>query len=233
MSANRRLSVLVAGADVDFNALVGRALDDAGHRVRVVGRGSAAVTACERARPDLVILDVELPDLSGLDVCRMLRAQPATATLPILVLSGRSGDADRVAGLEAGADDYLVKPITMREMVLRVDALGRRAAQPPPQPAGRIEAGAVRLDIDALLAYVDGEERPLTFIEFQLLRLLVAQPGKALSRKEIRDQVWSGGGKADSRTIDTHIKRLRRKLGRAAAAVETVRGVGYRYRVNR
>jgi len=227
MSAERRLAVLVAGADSDFNALLQRALHGAGHRVRVVGKGGAAVAACERAPPDLVILDAELPDVSGLDVCRALRAQPATAALPIVVLSSRGVDADRVAGLEAGADDYLVKPLTMREMVLRVDAIGRRAR---PEPRRRLEAGAVRLDVDALLAFVDGVECALTFTEFQLLRLLVEHAGRALSRKEIRERVWGGGGRAESRTIDSHLKRLRRKLGRAASSVETVRGVGYRYR---
>lgn len=226
---NGRLAVLVVAADADLRALYARALDGEGHPVREVGRGASAIGACEQEPPDLVLLDVDLPDVSGLDVCRALRALPGSQHTPILMLSSRGDDLDRVSGLEAGADDYVVKPVTVRELVLRMRSLGRRVC-PPAAPSG---GPALRVDLDGLLAFVGGEERTLTRTESQLLRLLFEHPGRALSRREIRDRLWGGSEGAGERSIDSHIRRLRRKLAPAGRALQTVRGVGYRYRADR
>jgi two-component system phosphate regulon response regulator PhoB len=217
------LQLLLVGGDDDRFAPAARAFESAGHRVRAIPSGSAAVVSCGRQPPDLLIVDSELPDVSGVDVCRMLRALPGTAELPIVMVSASGSDDDRVAGLEAGADDFLTRPVSERELLLRIERLGRRARPAPPSEL-------VRIDADSLLAWVGGEECGLTLIEFRLLRCLVENHGKALSRAALVGAVWTRIPGQGSRTIDTHMKRLRQKLGVARDTIETVRGVGYRYR---
>jgi two-component system phosphate regulon response regulator PhoB len=226
----RKIELFIVGSDRELFDPTTRSLEAAGHRVKLIARGSSAVAACGRRPPDLLVLDAELPDVSGLDVCRMLRAQPGTAEMPIVMLSPSGSDDDRVAGLEAGADDFLTKPVSARELVLRVERLGVRRPRQVAREPGQLRSGAVEIDVDGVLAYVDGEERNLTLIEFRLLRFLVENEGKALSRAAILEHVWNNEPDAGSRTIDTHVKRLRQKLGGARGSIETVRGIGYRYR---
>jgi two-component system phosphate regulon response regulator PhoB len=228
------LTVLVVDDEQDLRELVDFNLRQAGYKTRQAAGGAAALASCNRERPDILILDLNLPDVSGLDVCRTLRAQPANADLPILMLTARGGEIDRVVGFEAGADDYVTKPFSVRELVLRVDALRRRLGRhkTPAPAATRLRAGHIELDIDGFLAYVDGAEVPLTLLEFRLLKFLIEAAGRVRTREALLDQVWGYSSEVETRTVDTHVKRLRDKLGRAGDAIETVRGVGYRFRNN-
>ena len=230
--AAKDLSVLIVDDEQDLRDLVDWNLRQAGYRTRQAAGGAAALAACNRERPDILILDLNLPDVSGLDVCRTLRAQPGTADLPVLMLTARGGEIDRVVGFESGADDYVTKPFSVRELVLRVDALRRRLGrlkQPAPA-ASRLRAGRVELDVEGFLAYVDGVEVPLTLLEFRLLKFLIEATGRVRTREALLDQVWGYSSEVETRTVDTHVKRLRDKLGPAGDAIETVRGVGYRFR---
>jgi two-component system phosphate regulon response regulator PhoB len=221
-------SVLLVAANASYRAQLDAAMRDAGLRTRQAATGSAAVAACELDRPDVVVLDLDLPDLSGVEVCRMLRGRAGPA--PLILAVGTLDRGDDLAALEAGADEHLARPASARELVLRIEALRRHVlARSARTPA--LEAGRIRLDPDALLAFVDGRQVDLTLLEFRLLEFLLLHPGKAHSRAALLAAVWSGRTAAGARTIDTHVKRLRRKLGDAGKAIETVRGVGYRLRV--
>lgn len=231
------LTVLIVDDEADLRDLVDFSLRQAGYRTRQAESGAAALAQCRRERPDLMVLDLNLPDVSGVDVCRALRAQPETAGLPVVMLTARGAEPDRVVGFEVGADDYVTKPFSVRELVLRIDALRRRlgvrAAMPATEEVGRatLKAGPIELDTERFLARVDGHEVPLTLLEFRLLRFLVEGQGRVRSRDALLDQVWGYSTEVETRTVDTHVKRLRDKLGEAGELVETVRGVGYRLRV--
>ena len=228
----RDLNVLIVDDEQDLRELVDFNLRQAGYRTRQAQSGAAALAACNRDRPDILILDLNLPDVSGIDVCRNLRAQPKTRDLPILMLTARGSEIDRVVGFEAGADDYVTKPFSVRELVLRVDAVRRRLGRvlTPAPAAGRVKAGPVELDLEGFLAYVGGAEVPLTLLEFRLLKFLASATGRVCTREALLDQVWGYSSEVETRTVDTHVKRLRDKLGEAGDAIETVRGVGYRFR---
>jgi two-component system phosphate regulon response regulator PhoB len=175
------------------------------------------------------VLDLNLPDVSGMDVCRLLRADPATRDLPILMLTARGAEQDRVGGLELGADDYVTKPFNVRELILRVESVARRRHEAPASNQ-RVSAGRIGLDLDAHLCYVDGAELPLTLQEFRLLAYLIQGRGRVRTRDELLADVWNTSPDLETRTVDTHVKRLRDKLGAAGDIIETVRGVGYRIR---
>jgi two-component system phosphate regulon response regulator PhoB len=226
------LTVLIVDDEQDLRDLVDFNLRQAGYRTRQAAGGASALASCRAERPDIIVLDLNLPDVSGLDVCRTLRAQPNTGDVPIVMLTARGGEIDRVVGFEAGADDYVVKPFSVRELVLRVDALRRRLgrARMPAPAASRLKAGPVELDVEGFLAYVGGKEVPLTLLEFRLLKFLVEGAGRVRTRESLLDQVWGYSSEVETRTVDTHVKRLRDKLGAAGDAIETVRGVGYRFR---
>jgi two-component system phosphate regulon response regulator PhoB len=230
--AASELSVLIVDDEQDLRDLVDFNLRQAGYRTRQAAGGASALASCRSERPDIIVLDLNLPDVSGLDVCRTLRAQPGTSDVPIVMLTARGGEIDRVVGFEAGADDYVSKPFSVRELVLRVDAVRRRLgrAHTPAPASSRLKAGPVELDIDGFLAYVDGKEVPLTLLEFRLLKFLVEGSGRVRTREALLDQVWGYSSEVETRTVDTHVKRLRDKLGAAGDAIETVRGVGYRFR---
>lgn len=224
--------ILVVEDEADLAELVGFNLREAGHQVILASTGSTALAELRRVKPDLVILDVMLPDVSGLEVCRRIRREEATARIPVLMLTAKGTEVDRVVGFEVGADDYVVKPFSPRELALRVDAILRRASSGPQGKDERqiIEVGTLSIDIPAHRVTVSGEEIPLTALEFRLLLDLATRMGRVQSRDALLERVWGYAPGIETRTVDTHVKRLREKLGQGSDYIETVRGVGYRMR---
>lgn len=224
-------TILVVDDEPDLVEVVRYNLEQAHYRVVTAASGSAALRQTRKASPDLIVLDIMLPDLFGTEVCRTLRADLRTRAIPILFLSAKGEEVDRIVGLELGADDYLTKPFSPRELVLRVGAILRRAATGDATVAGSVvTSGAIRLDPEAHQVWVEGAEVDLTATEFRLLETLLRHPGRVFSRDQLLDQVWGITAEVTTRTVDTHINRLRDRLGPQAERVETVRGVGYRLR---
>ncbi len=188
-------------------------------------RASELRAAMEKELPELLILDVMLPEEDGLSVLRSLRKEPKTATLPIMMLTARSSEYDKVLGLDSGADDYLTKPFGMMELISRVRALLRRAA---PREEGKLSFGEICLDKNSHSVSVSGRETILTRKEFELLRLFLEHPRQAFTRDQLLDRIWGYGFDGESRTVDVHIRTLRQKLGSAGEDIQTLRGVGYR-----
>ena len=223
--------VLVVEDEADLNNLIRDQLRVEGHAVEQAFDGRAALAAAERSAPDLVVLDWMLPDLDGLTVCRKLREEHL---MPIIMLTARAEEVDRVLGLEVGADDYITKPFSMRELLARVRAQlrrieleGRRRA-----PAGEdaaVRLGGLTVDPSSRTAVLDGEELKLTPTEFELLHLFAANPGRAFSRDFLLERIWQNDYAGYERAIDTHVTRLRRKLGVLGERIVTVWGVGYRF----
>ncbi len=221
--------ILVVDDEPDILDVVAYNLEQAGYRVSAVRDGRSAIAEAERQRPDLVVLDIMLPDLSGMEVCRSLRRSEKTRGVPILMLTARSDEVDRVVGFEVGADDYVTKPFSPRELVLRVRAILRRRASTPGETEEAVLVhGCLTLDVGRHEVEVDGEVVDLTSIEFKLLHDLMSRRGRVQSRDALLDRVWGYATGVETRTVDTHVKRLREKLGRAGAYIETVRGVGYK-----
>ena len=225
--------VLVVEDEVDLNNLIRDQLVAAGHAVEQAFDGGTAVAAIEKAVPDLVLLDWMLPDLDGLTVCRRIRERHV---MPVIMLTARTDEVDRVMGLEVGADDYVTKPFSMRELLARVRANlrrvefdGRPAEAMAEGGGGTISLGGLVVDPSAYAASVDGAALNLTRKEFQLLHLFAANPGRAFSREFLIERVWNGDFEGYDRAVDTHVTRLRRKLGRLGDQVQTVWGVGYRF----
>lgn len=222
--------ILIVEDEPDLVAPLEFALQNEGYQTKAALDGAMALAlASEKPLPDLVLLDLMLPDLSGVDVCRQLKAAPATAHIPVIMVSAMSEEIHRVLGFEVGADDYVVKPFSMREILLRVRAVLRRA-QPVGATTSRRSFGSLTLDEEAHKAWVDGQEVSLTVLEFKLLTNLLEQRGRVQTRQTLLEKVWEMNADTTTRTVDTHIKRLRQKLGEASSYVETVRGVGYRFR---
>jgi two-component system phosphate regulon response regulator PhoB len=213
-------------------------LERAGFAVDVYERGDTALEGLRNRPPDVVLLDLMLPGLDGLELARILKRTDATAHIPILVLTAKSEEVDRIVGLELGADDYITKPFSPREVVLRVKAVLRRARPAESAAAtsgdgaetGWLEAGALRLDPEGHRLFIGDEEVTLTPIEFRLLRFLLERKGRAQTRAQLLADIWGYSEEVDSRTVDTHVRRLRKKLGPEGGRVETVVGVGYRLR---
>ena len=204
---------------------VGDLLASEGYRVVTARDGKEALERWAAERPDLVLLDVMMPAMSGYDVCRAIRRTDAVT--PVMMLTAKAEEVDKVVGLELGADDYVVKPFSVRELILRVRAVLRRAGQQrSDKPV--TEVGPVRIDLDAHRAWVRGEPLDLTPLEFKLLSTLVSRAGRVQSRERLLADVWEMSSELETRTVDTHVKRLREKLGPARDMLETVRGVGYR-----
>jgi DNA-binding response OmpR family regulator len=219
--------VLVVDDDPTVSDVVRRYLEHAGHSVALVADGVTALNEYARQRPDLVILDLMLPGLDGLEVCRRLRLQPNSA--PIIMLTALGEETDRIAGLQIGADDYVTKPFSPRELVLRVQSVLRRSQ--PRQQDRPIEDGNLRIDPVRRVATLDGAELALTVREFDLLYYLMAHPGMALKRADLLEAVW-GWTFGDQSTVTVHVRRLREKIERDPAnpmRIQTVWGVGYRY----
>ena len=221
--------ILVVEDEADLAELVAINLRGAGHDVTIAHDGSTAMAELQRAQPDLLVLDVMLPDMSGLEICRRLRRNPQTVRLPVVMLTARSDEVDRVVGFEVGADDYVPKPFSPRELVLRVEAILRRTIAPTEAEGPQvITLGDLVIDVPAHRVEVQGEEVLLTALEFRLLLDLATRAGRVQSRDALLDRVWGYSPNVETRTVDTHVKRLREKLGAGAAQIETVRGVGYR-----
>jgi len=228
--------ILVVEDERDIAALVAYQLMREGYRVETAVTGSDALTAAHREVPDLVVLDRMLPGMSGDEVLRSLRREEATRAVPVLVLTAKREQEQRIEGLELGADDYLTKPFSPRELVLRVAAILRRAAESPVSAGGRIiQAGPLRVELSAHQAMLRGEELHLTPTEFRLLQVLLERGGRTQSRRQLLEAVWDVqadvSDRLHTRTVDMHIRRLRSKLKEAGDWVETVRGFGYRLRI--
>jgi two-component system phosphate regulon response regulator PhoB len=231
VSAQMERKILVVDDEPDLLELVRVNLAQAGFEVVTAATGRDALEAVRSQSPDLVVLDLMLPDLSGTEVCRALRADPVSARLPVIMLTARADEVDRVVGFELGADDYVTKPFSPRELVLRVRAVLRRqseAAVAGGAPA-TLERNGLRLDADRHRCFVEDAEVELTAKEFDLLAHLMRRPGRAMTREQLLEAVWGSDITVTTRTIDTHLKRLREKLGSNGALIETVRGIGYRF----
>jgi two-component system alkaline phosphatase synthesis response regulator PhoP len=210
----------------EIRDLVRYNLEKAGYRVAAAADGEAGLQQLFASRPDALVLDLMLPGMNGLEIVRELRNEPVTHDLPILVLTARSAEMDKLLGFEQGADDYLTKPFSPRELVARVKALLRRTRPTGPGPA--LVAGPLRVDLDAHEAQVAGARLDLTPREFDLLAFLARNPGRALSRDELLRKVWGYDYVGETRTVDVHVRRLRAKLGDHHGLIETVLGAGYK-----
>ena len=213
--------------DPDIARLVRHALERAGHTVAEVGSGRDALTQVRTFAPDIVVLDVMLPDFDGFEICRALRTDAATSALPILMLTARGEEADRIKGLDLGADDYVTKPFSLRELTARVGALLRRAARPKPS-IRLLEYGEIRMDLDRHEVLVAAEPVHLTAKEFLLLAHLIDHKGRVLSRDELLTNVWGYQYTGGTRTVDVHVRRLREKIPFLASALTTVKQFGYK-----
>jgi phosphate regulon transcriptional regulator PhoB len=228
-----RQKILVVEDEADIRELLRYSLVQEGYAVEEAGDGAEALDRVMRRAPDLVMLDLMLPRMSGLELCRRLRANPETARLPVIVVTAKSAEVDRVLGLEMGADDYVVKPFSPREVVARVKALLRRAnAALEPHSAGMFERGRLRIDFGTYEVFVEGARRDLALREFELLRFFVQHPLRVYSREQLLDLVWGRDTFVEPRTVDVHVRRLRQQIERDDANPElilTVRSVGYRF----
>jgi DNA-binding response OmpR family regulator len=223
--------VLVVEDELDIACLIKHTLERGGTtEAEIVGSGDGALRSVAESLPDLVILDLNLPVVSGLDVCRILRARPHSTHVPIIILTATSSETDRVAGLDLGADDYVTKPFGVRELAARVRAVLRRGARQASPPAGSMYRGAhLFADFDAVLVSVDGQPVRLTRREFDLLRYLLLNKNRVLSRDRLLEQVWGYDPDVETRSVDVHVGRLRTKLGPAGRQIETLVGLGYRF----
>ncbi len=224
-----REKILVIEDEPDIAEVLQYNLEKEGFDVETARRGDTGFDAVRRDNPDLILLDLMLPGIDGLELTRMLKRDPLTSRLPIVMLTARGDEVDRIVGLELGADDYISKPFSPREVVLRVKAVLRRFQQEE-SVVELIEVGGIELDVSGHQLRVRGREMPLTATEFRLLRLLLERSGRVQTRGQLLSDVWGYAEDIDSRTVDTHIRRLRRKLGPEAERIETVIGVGYRLR---
>jgi DNA-binding response OmpR family regulator len=228
-----RSQILVVEDEPDVASLIKHTLDRAGDiDVLVVGTGEAALKTTSDRAPALIILDLNLPGFDGLEVCRILRARPPMATVPIIMLTARGTESDRVQGLDVGADDYIVKPFSPRELAARVRAALRRVrtdATAQPVAADLYRGKHIVADFDAVSVVVDDRPIQLTRREFELLRYLVQNRNRVLSRDRLLERVWGYEHIVETRSVDVHVGRLRGKLGAAAHQIETVVGLGYRF----
>ncbi len=230
----RRARLLVVEDEPDIRDLVLMHLAAEGYEVSGAEDGLAGLERTLALNPDLLVLDLMLPRLDGLELCRRLRADRRYKQLPIIMLTARAEEADRLRGFESGADDYLVKPFSLKELALRIKALLRRSGAAEPE-GGRPEEAVLRFDglvIDPAAHEVAWQGRPvaLTALEFRLLHYLAQRPGRVLGRGQLLEAVWGYQEENYARTVDTHLRRLRQKLGEAGKFLETVRGVGYRFK---
>ena len=221
------MKVVIVEDEKDLAELVAFNLQKEGWQTMVALDGRTGLETITAELPDLVILDLMLPELTGIEVCKQLRRQEKTAAIPIIMVTAKGEEIDRVVGFEVGADDYLVKPFSTRELLLRIKAILRRTtAQAESEKI--IRHGALTIDEERHLVAVDGTEVVLTLTEFKLLSILAMRPGRMQSRERLLQDVWGYSSDADTRTVDTHITRLRSKLGEAGEMIRTVRGYGYK-----
>ena len=222
--------ILVVEDEPDILDLVSYHLEQSGFAVVPAADGEQALSAIVQEPVCLVVLDLMLPGIDGLEVCRLLKQSPRNKDVPVLMLTARTAELDRIVGLELGADDYLVKPFSPRELVLRIRAILRRIRGRDEEEAAQIVAGPLAIDPVECRVQLDSDPIELTATEFKLLTTLAQRRGRVQSREELLKVVWGYEYIGYRRTVDTHIRRLREKLGAAAEMVETVRGMGYRFR---
>ncbi len=227
----QKTRVLIVEDEQDIAGLIKHALERGGEtRADIVASGAAALKLVLEAPPDLIILDLNLPVVSGLEVCRILRARPVTSRVPIIMLTARTGESDRVIGLDAGADDYVTKPFSLRELAARVRAVLRRGQpEASPRSADVFLGRLLEADFDAIAVKVEGRPVRLTRREFELLRYLVQNRNRVLTRDRLLERVWGYDRLVETRSVDVHVGRLRGKLGPVGRQIETVVGLGYRF----
>ncbi len=221
--------VLVVEDEESFSEALSYMLQREGYEVEVAATGTAALQAFDRSGADLVLLDLMLPGLPGTEVCRELRIR---SHVPIIMVTARDSEVDKVVGLELGADDYVTKPFSSRELVARIRAVLRRGSEPEELLLNVVEAGPVRMDVERHVVTVDGEQVPMPLKEFDLLELLLRNAGRVLTRGQLIDRVWGADYVGDTKTLDVHVKRLRAKIEPDPASPKylvTVRGLGYKF----
>lgn len=228
MSDTKPKKILVVDDEPDVTDLLAYTLKAKGFTVEALNNPNASVGFARTFLPDLVILDVMMPELNGIQICRMLRADPALKHVPIIFLTAKAEEGDRIQGLETGADDYVSKPFITKELVLRVQSILRRTSEGGQPEVKLLQAGDIVLDIARHEVKLHGQPIDLTATEFKLLRLLMERRGRVQTREHLLINVWNYETEIETRTVDTHVRRLREKLGDQADRIETIRGVGYR-----
>ena len=224
--------ILVIEDEADLVRALEYNLKQSGFEVLSATRGRDGLRTAQTRAPDLVLLDVMLPDMSGIDICRKLKNDSQTSGIPVVMLTAKSEEVDRVVGFEMGADDYVIKPFSVRELILRIKAILRRGPAETTEPQQMLEFGVLRVDNRAHRIFVQDEEVQLTAIEFRLLITLLTRKNRVQTRETLLNDVWGIHLNVETRTVDTHIKRLREKIGAAGVYIHTVRGVGYRFADN-
>jgi DNA-binding response OmpR family regulator len=220
--------ILVVEDESDVADLLTLNFRKAGFRISTAVDGASGLQKAREDRPDFIVLDLMLPKMSGLEVCKILKNDTATSHIPILMLTAKAEEIDRIVGLEFGADDYVTKPFSPREILLRIRAILRRGET----PGESLKAGPILIDSARHEVRVNGKQVHLTSLEFKLLQTLMQRRGRVQNRDRLLNEVWGYEAVIDTRTVDTHVRRLREKLGKAGDAIETVRGFGYRVREN-
>jgi two-component system phosphate regulon response regulator PhoB len=221
--------ILIVEDEPDLAQVLEYNLKDKGHTVHVASRGAEGLRIAREKRPDLVLLDLMLPDIPGTEVCKQLKTDPTLRGIQVVMLTAKGEEIDRVLGFELGADDYVVKPFSVRELLLRIQAILRRSGAAAAAEPALTQFGRLKYDRDAHRVWVDEDEVELTALEFKLLVTLHERKNRVQTRNALLNDVWGIEADITTRTVDTHVKRLREKLGVAGAYVETVRGVGYRF----
>jgi len=219
--------VLIVEDDKDILNLLSYTIENQGYRTLQTRKGEEGLKLVRMQQPNLIVLDLMLPGMDGIAVCRELKSKAETSNIPVIMLTAKGEENDRILGLETGADDYVVKPFSPRELVLRLDAVMRRS-EPRNQKREIWEHSGLQVDFAAFQVLLDGQEIELTSTEFHLLDALLRSDGRVLTREQLLDQVWGYEFDGYARTVDTHMHRLRHKMGRVAEWIQTVRGVGYR-----
>jgi two-component system phosphate regulon response regulator PhoB len=220
-------TILIADDETDVVNMISANLRQAGFRVSSAGDGTGAINKARMENPALLVLDVMMPGLTGFEVCKTLKADPSTQHIAILLLTAKAEEIDRILGFELGADDYVTKPFSPRELVLRVQSILRRRV-PDAEPANLLRAGPVTMDVERHVTMVGRRPVDLTMIEFKLLRMLMERVGRLQTREYLLQAIWGYERTVESRTVDTHMRRLREKLGKEGVRIVTVRGFGYR-----
>ena len=228
MSEHKSKKILIVDDEPDVADLVSYHLKAKGYQVETVNNPNVSIGTARSFLPDLVILDIMMPDLNGIQICRILRADPRLKNIPIIFLTAKGEETDRISGFESGGDDYICKPFSTKELILRVQSIFRRVVKSTSEEINRLQVGQIILDIECHVATVLGRPIELTATEFELLRLLMERRGRVHTREHLLINVWNYETEIETRTVDTHIRRLREKLGSEADWIETIRGVGYR-----
>jgi len=216
--------------DSDIRKLIKITLEKEGFKTREFEQGEQLLGYLKTNIPDLILLDLMLPDMDGLEICRALRSNKKTSQIPLIIVSAKGEELDKVLGLELGADDYITKPFSTRELVARIKANLRRSKKLRPEPEN-LNLGMLTLNPTGFEAFVEGKKIELTTTEFQILLILAENPGRVFSREEIINKLWKGEKIILDRTIDVHIKKLRDKLGKAAYMIKSIRGIGYKIEI--